>query len=501
MKFRTLACLLAVTASCAVLGACAKTAQSEPITSTPSTEEPAATPEVTLPPYEANVLTGEAKGDNYPEGQRITAVMVNNITQARPQRGLSDAQMLFEIKVEGGITRFMAVFNDYKDIKEIGPIRSGRDQFFRLILPWQALYVHEGQSVVMQQYALDYDYGTLNNNDGANGYRDYGRVNWAGQCYNNGTLALEHTMYTSGDNISKYITDNSVDMNRTYNSTFFNFVDYRQENNVRTLDAGPDAAYNDKYGDPVITDGQYVSVTHSDSYKTRFVYDDSTKTYKMQQYYSTDGAWRDTVDEGADNKQLEFTNVIALYTDIHVYPGHEAKDLQYVEYNWGGIGYYCYGGKCEKVYWQKGTPMECLRLYYLDENGQCSDNYLEINTGKSYVTFVDDDEIGNFAASSLDGVDLTKKDSATTEKTVVEDNAGTGDSLGMSTDDLTAAATGSGDASSTTTTTTDNTQAQSEATSSEQNQGSGSAAESTDTSGDTQASESTEVPDGATAIG
>src|SRR5699024_11788210 len=59
------------------------------------------------------------------------AVMVNNIVRARPQRGLSAAQMLFEIKVEGGITRFMALFNDYNDIQEIGPVRSGRDQFFQ----------------------------------------------------------------------------------------------------------------------------------------------------------------------------------------------------------------------------------------------------------------------------------------------------------------------------------------------------------------------------------
>ena len=63
----------------------------------------------------------------------------------------------------------MPVFTDYKTIGEIGPVRSGRDQFFRLILPWQALYIHEGQSVVMQQYGIDYDYGKLNNNDGANG--------------------------------------------------------------------------------------------------------------------------------------------------------------------------------------------------------------------------------------------------------------------------------------------------------------------------------------------
>ena len=110
---RTLLCVLAVLAACALLVACKKSGTETVTSDAPSSsQEVQATPEPTLPPYEANVLTGEAQDENYPAGQRITAVMVNNITVARPQRGLSRAQMLFEIKVEGGITRFMPVFND-----------------------------------------------------------------------------------------------------------------------------------------------------------------------------------------------------------------------------------------------------------------------------------------------------------------------------------------------------------------------------------------------------
>ena len=442
---RKLLVLAALLSLCVLLAACKKSDDtiSTPASTATSSAEPEATPEPTLPPYEANVLTGEPKGADYPEGQRITAVMVNNIVAARPQRGLSKADILFEIKVEGGITRFMPVFTDYKTIGEIGPVRSGRDQFFRLILPWQALYIHEGQSVVMQQYGIDFSYGNLNNNDGANGYRDYGRVNWAGKSYNNGTLALEHTMYTNSDNIQEYIDDNKVDMNKTYNSTFFNFVDYRL-GTTRDLSNSMDSAYSDKYG-PVVSDGQYIEIVHSQSYKTRFIYDESTNQYKMQQNYS-DGQWRDTVDEAADNKVLTFPNVIVLYTDIHTYPGHEKTDLQYVEYAWGGIGYYCYGGKCEKIYWQKGTPLEALRLYYLTEDGQCSDTPVEINTGKSYVAVTDVDFAGNFVHSKLDGVDLSSATTVTYERSYVEDDAKAGDTLGMSTDDLTNNATGAGEA-------------------------------------------------------
>ncbi len=446
---RKLLVLTALLSLCVLLAACKKSDDtiSTPASTATSSAGPEATPEPTQPPYEANVLTGEPKGADYPEGQRITSVMVNNIVAARPQRGLSKADILFEIKVEGGITRFMPVFTDYKTIGEIGPVRSGRDQFFRLILPWQALYIHEGQSVVMQQYAIDFSYGNLNNNDGANGYRDYGRVNWAGKSYNNGTLALEHTMYTNSDNIQEYIDNNKVDMNKTYNSTFFNFVDYRL-GTTRDLSNSIDSAYSDKYG-PVVGDGEYVEIVHSQSYKTRFIYDSASNTYKMQQNYS-DGQWRDTVDEAADNKVLTFPNVIVLYTDIHTYPGHEAKDLQYAEYAWGGIGYYCYGGKCEKIYWQKGTPLEALRLYYLTEDGQCSDTPVEINTGKSYVAVTDVDFAGNFVHSKLDGVDLSSATTVTYERSYVEDDAKAGDTLGMSTDDLTNNATGAGEAEDTT---------------------------------------------------
>ena len=366
---RKLLVLTALLSLCVLLAACKKSDDtiSTPASTATSSAGPEATPEPTLPPYEANVLTGEPKGADYPEGQRITSVMVNNIVAARPQRGLSKADILFEIKVEGGITRFMPVFTDYKTIGEIGPVRSGRDQFFRLILPWQALYIHEGQSVVMQQYAIDFSYGNLNNNDGANGYRDYGRVNWAGKSYNNGTLALEHTMYTNSDNIQEYIDNNKVDMNKTYNSTFFNFVDYRL-GTTRDLSNSIDSAYSDKYG-PVVGDGEYVEIVHSQSYKTRFVYDSASNTYKMQQNYS---------------------------------------------------------------------------------DGQCSDTPVEINTGKSYVAVTDVDFAGNFVHSKLDGVDLSSATTVTYERSYVEDDAKAGDTLGMSTDDLTNNATGAGEAEDTT---------------------------------------------------
>lgn len=380
---RLLSMMLAVILSVSVFTACGNDQSGGEVSDNPSA--PAATPEPTPEPYEAQVLTGYEKDADYPEGQRITGVMVNNIQQCRPQRGLSAADILFEIKVEGGITRFMGLFTDYNEIPDIGPIRSGRDQFFRLILPWQPLYVHIGQSVVQHQYIVDYDYDEwdVEGKYASNLiYRNSNRVNWAGNY-----VDTEHTAYTNGERIAEYIENKGVDDRRSYNSTFFDFVDYRDPAVIpegRFVENGDNTA-------------ERVTVRHSQSYRTQFDYDASLGQYKMAQYYSSLGNYKDTIDENND-QQLMFDNLIVLFTDIHTYPGHEAKDLQYAEYSWGGVGYYCYGGKIEKIRWQKGSPLESLRLTTFD-----TEEPFKVNCGKSYLTVVDIDEAVNFEWEALEG--------------------------------------------------------------------------------------------------
>ena len=75
------------------------------------------------------VLTGEELPQGYSQDRRITAVVIDNVFMARPQRGLAEADILFECLVEGGITRFMALYADYRSLPQVGPVRSSR--------PWQ----------------------------------------------------------------------------------------------------------------------------------------------------------------------------------------------------------------------------------------------------------------------------------------------------------------------------------------------------------------------------
>ena len=77
--------------------------------------------------------------------QRAVAVMVDNLVSARPQIGLSQASIVWETLVEGGITRFLAVLSSSSS-SDVGPVRSARDYFVPLVKEVDALYAHSGGS-------------------------------------------------------------------------------------------------------------------------------------------------------------------------------------------------------------------------------------------------------------------------------------------------------------------------------------------------------------------
>jgi len=75
----------------------------------------------------------------------LIAVMVDNLSPARPQSGLIKADIVYEIEAEGLITRLMALF--YGNPPEfVGPIRSARPYYMQLAKEWDAYYAHVGGS-------------------------------------------------------------------------------------------------------------------------------------------------------------------------------------------------------------------------------------------------------------------------------------------------------------------------------------------------------------------
>lgn len=116
-------------------------------------------------------LTGEWINDTVGY-RRPLAVMINNIEAGLPQHGISKAEVIFEGQCEGGVTRLMAVFQDYDDIDSIGSIRSCRDYFPFLAAEYDAAYYHFGQSDFALEFLGDPELRTFN---GMNGRFSYAR--------------------------------------------------------------------------------------------------------------------------------------------------------------------------------------------------------------------------------------------------------------------------------------------------------------------------------------
>ena len=359
---KLLAMLLAMLTLAAVLTGCVPA---------PGGSQPEATPEPTPTPvpFTPNVWTGE-KNDQAYSDIRATAIMVNNISAARPQRGISQASILFESKVEGGITRFMAIFEDYTELEgDVGPVRSGRDQFLQWAMPMQALYCHIGRSGITQTYIDSFNYNDLDL-DGQNRVFTYRR--------DRPGYKVEHTSYTNTEKLQAAIDKYEYDMDKTYGSTVFNFVRYDENNGWREL------------GGKLIDD---ISIVHSEVYRTYFAYNADAKKYMMSMYNGTKGTREQTIDEN-NGQQLGFENVIIAFADIskYPYPGGGAYDPNYqkVDLSYGGLGYYFSNGRMEQIRWFKGGASEPLRFTDMDENP------LVLNCGKSYIGFVDLDEYERF---------------------------------------------------------------------------------------------------------
>ena len=356
-------------------GAASSAASSETMvaSSLAAGEQPAASL-AALPAYDADPLTGEAKRSN----GRIVGVMVNNISNtsrqnARPQRGLSSADLLIECKVEGGITRFCAVFHDADSIPEIGPLRSGRDQFLQLLMPYQALYYHDGESAACTKFISVYNYSGLNIG-GKSYFNTPTHPHVAHRDSRGRDVAYEHTEFTSGKEIKQAAGNAGIGLTYANETPFFHFADYRT------------AASNDLPGAPA---AKTISITHSESYRTRLTYNSWGRSYKLEMYNRSKKAYENTVDE-LTGKQLTFDNVVVCFADIAAYAG-DSHDVQSVNYVAGGQAYLFTRGGVQVGRWEKPHPTHPLKLY--TETGE----EMTLNRGKTYLALVDNDEWSNFS--------------------------------------------------------------------------------------------------------
>jgi hypothetical protein len=120
----------------------------------------------------------------------VTGIMVENSPDARPQSGLQDAGVVYEAIAEGGITRFMGLFQDTRP-QYIGPVRSLRPYYLDFAVPWDASIAHVGGSPdALAQIR-----------SGAAGMKDLDQFFNSGSYWRQASRPAPHNVYTSFDRL------------------------------------------------------------------------------------------------------------------------------------------------------------------------------------------------------------------------------------------------------------------------------------------------------------
>ncbi|MDR1588706.1 MAG: DUF3048 domain-containing protein [Oscillospiraceae bacterium] len=283
------------------------------------TPTPTAAPE--SPPYDGprNPLTG-MPSDGEISSRRPMAVILNNRAIAQPQHGISEADIIYEAPVEGGITRMLAVYQDTSAVGVLGSVRSARNCFVDLAQGHDAVLIHAGGSP--QAYAAIMNRG-VTNIDGVNGgrqhifYRDQARLK---------KMGYEHSLMTSGELIAEYLP--------TYKLR---------------LDHGDGYEYGATFADDgTPADGvsaAELTVSFSGLKTTSFSLDPPSGQYLVSQY-------KKPYADGNGGARVSVTNVLVLVTSASLIPGDSEGRLD-IRLTGGGAGYFACGGKLVEINWQK----------------------------------------------------------------------------------------------------------------------------------------------------
>lgn len=168
-------------------------------TSTP-TNTPTPTPTPIGPfyyPDGINPLTGLPYPNEAAMSRRNLLVKISNFPPiVRPQSGINAADVVYEYEVEGGVTRFAAIFRSNAP-DSVGPVRSGRLMDIQLVTMYEALFAYSGASGPVQELILsqDWRYQVISPSIGDN-------CEEAGFCrVERPEVAFEHTLYVDTNKI------------------------------------------------------------------------------------------------------------------------------------------------------------------------------------------------------------------------------------------------------------------------------------------------------------
>jgi hypothetical protein len=249
------------------------------------------------------------------------AVMIENYIDSRPQSGLAEANIVFEAEAEGYITRFLAVFADVGDIKEIGPVRSARPYFIDWSSELAALFVHVGGSP--EALAQIYKENILDLNEFYQGeffWRD--KIKEA-----------PHNVFISGENIKEYLDSKGIDEGNFFGWKFKDdapFAERPSEGEITVNFLLPEYVVKWKYNKEA---NDYLRYNGGDIHKDR------------------------------EGREIKAKNIIIEYVKAEVIDELLRLKMDHVG---EGKAIVCLDGKCEEGKWDKNTAAARTRFYKLN---------------------------------------------------------------------------------------------------------------------------------------
>ncbi|MFA4937080.1 MAG: DUF3048 domain-containing protein [Patescibacteria group bacterium] len=300
-----------------------------------------------LPSAFVSSLTGEGVTQEVAE-RRPLAVMIENFYTVRPQSGLSFADLVWEAPTEGGVTRFLAVFQKGLPSR-IGPVRSARSYFIDWARELEAFYAHSGGS----DDALD------ELARGVENLQDVNEFSNEQAFWRDDREARPHNLYTAAES----------------------FYTYAENRNWRTIN------------DP--SPWQFVNSDNLTSVP-RLIMEQAKEILVPYFPLEYDVLWKYQVGDGVyerwmDNKPhqdritggtLQAKNVIVMFTDVVPIPRDPRLRVNITTVG-SGTAYLFVNGVVYKGLWQKKSLES--RTEFVDAGG----NFLPLNPGVTWISVVD----------------------------------------------------------------------------------------------------------------
>mgnify|MGYP000182302225 FL=1 len=348
-----------------------------------TTEKPIETTKPITPPETGtyiNPLTGLKTSVTDPSNKRPVAIVVDNISNAyKNQKGLYQADILYEALVAPGITRYVAIIEDYESVKDICNVRSGRDYHIDIAQGHNAILVCHGGSITNNYNFYQLVISRLGSR--------YAFVDTKDE-YVTGTEEGGKKYGT----IQNYKSRSDLLFDTVVNGSALKIMVTGKSSRFAKSGAGCTGTPNGfKFG----TSSASSSSISAKTVKVQFTMDNNTSTKDVTFTYdsASDKYIRSQLPKEGTNisgEELSFTNVVFLGVEVTQGKGTEEDPrMALIDVTGSGKGYYCYGGKMVAIKWSK-TANGALRL--MTESGA----ELTLSAGNTYIGYLEKDYVGEF---------------------------------------------------------------------------------------------------------